>query len=129
MNRAVIAAVGVTLLTLTGVAATDQWSQFRGPNAGVVPDDPALPESWSETENVVWKTNIPGMGWSSPIVWDDHVFLTSAISAGKEPAPVPGLYDEHDHIKASGVHRWTLYDIDFTSGKVRWARELRSEDP
>lgn len=129
MNRVVTATVALTLLALTAVSATDQWPQFRGPNAGVIPDDPALPVSWSETDNVVWKTPVPGMGWSSPVVWDDHVFLTSAISAGTEPAPVPGLYDEHDHVKASAAQRWTVYDVDFTTGKIRWARELRSEHP
>jgi outer membrane protein assembly factor BamB len=142
MSRAVMTAVGLTLATLTSglsaldqrgqatrVAAMDQWPQFRGPQAGVVPDDPNLPDTWSETDNVVWKVDIPGMGWSSPIVWDDHIFLTSAISTTKEPAPVPGLYDEHDHIKASGAYRWTVYDIDFKTGKIRWSRELRNALP
>src|SRR5262245_4038033 len=85
VHRATIATLALTLLGFTGVAATDQWPQFRGPNAGVSPDDPALPDTWSEKSNVVWKTGIPGLGWSSPIVWDDHIIITSAISAGKEP--------------------------------------------
>src|SRR5438552_1890921 len=105
MARAIVS-VALALLAVTGVSATDQWPQFRGPYAGAMPDDPALPDRWSETENVVWKTAIPGLGWSSPVVWDDHIFLTSAISTGKEKAPVPGLYDEHDHVKADAPHRW-----------------------
>ena len=48
---------------------------------------------WSETANVVWKVDVPGLGWSSPVIWGDHVFVTSAISAGEEPAPIKGLYD------------------------------------
>jgi outer membrane protein assembly factor BamB len=129
VHRASAAVIALILLAWTGAAATDRWPQFRGPNAGVIPDDPALPDTWSETSNVVWKTSIPGLGWSSPIVWDDHIILTSAISEGKEAAPVPGLYDEHDHIKASAVQRWTVYDIDFNTGKIRWTRELRKEQP
>jgi len=128
MIRAAIVVIGVTLLTLTG-AATDQWPQFRGPAAGVIPDDPALPETWSETENVVWKTTIPGLGWSSPVVWDDHIFLTSAISSGYEKPPVPGLYDEHDHVKAAAPQRWVVYDVDFKTGKIRWERELYKAQP
>ena len=128
MTRAAIVIIGVTLLTLTG-AATDQWPQFRGPAAGVIPDDPALPETWSETENVVWKTTIPGLGWSSPVVWDDHIFLTSAISSGYEKPPVPGLYDEHDHVKAAAPQRWVVYDVDFKTGKIRWERELYKAQP
>ena len=79
------------LLATAAALAADQWPQFRGPHAGAIPDDPALPDTWSETENIVWKTPIPGLGWSSPVVWDDHIFITSAISEGKEKDPVPGL--------------------------------------
>ena len=86
MNRAVLVTVGLTLLALEAVAATDQWPMFRGVQAGVVADDPTLPDTWSETENIAWKVPIPGLGWSSPVVWNDHVFLTSAISSGNEPA-------------------------------------------
>ncbi len=129
MRRAAIVAIGLVLLALTGVSATDQWTQFRGPQAGVIPDDPALPETWSETENVVWKTNIPGLGWSSPIVWDGHIIVTSAISAGHEKPPAPGLYDEHDHIKADAEQRWMVYDVDFQTGKIRWERQMHRGQP
>jgi outer membrane protein assembly factor BamB len=122
----------LVVLSLTGVNATDRWPQFRGPNAGVADDDPALPDTWSETENVVWKTTVPGMGWSSPVVWGNHVFLTSAVSAGKELAPVKGLYDPGDDFgktKAAADHRWVVYDIDFITGKIRWSRELQIGTP
>jgi len=129
MNRAVFVTAGLTLLALTGVSATDQWPQFRGSHAGVVADDPALPETWSESDNVAWKTNIPGLGWSSPVVWDDHIILTSAISSGQEKPPAPGLYDEHDHVEAAAPQRWVVYDVDFKTGRIRWQRELRSAKP
>ena len=120
----------MVVVTASGmVSAADQWPQFRGPSAGVVADDPGLPDTWSETQNVVWKVDVPGLGWSSPIVWDDHVFLTSAISAGKEPPPVPGLYDEHDHVKAAAPQRWVVYDFDFKTGKLRWEREMHQGAP
>jgi len=124
MKRVALIAVGLAFLALSGISATEQWPKFRGLEAGVIPDDPALPESWSETENVVWKTDIPGMGWSSPIVWDDHIFVTSAISSGNEKPPVAGLYDEHDHIPAAAEQRWVVYDVDFKTGKIRWQRPL-----
>jgi outer membrane protein assembly factor BamB len=121
-----------TVLSLGAAGATDNWPGFRGSDAGVAADDPALPDTWSETENIVWKTSIPGMGWSSPIVWGDHVFLTSAISAGKEAEPVKGLYDpgdEHGKTRAAADHRWAVYDIDFKTGKIRWTRELQVGKP
>ena len=52
MYRAPYAALGL-ILTLIGTADAEQWTRFRGPSAGAVPDDPGLPETWSETENVV----------------------------------------------------------------------------
>ena len=60
MRRVRVAIVGVVLATGVGLSAADQWPQFRGPQAGVAPDDPALPDSWSETENVIWKADIGG---------------------------------------------------------------------
>ena len=92
---------GVTLLALAAAptAAQTQWGQFRGANAGDVGDDLALPDTWSETENVVWKVDVPGLAWSSPVVWEDHIFITSAISAGDEPDPIPGLYDPGDAVR------------------------------
>ena len=125
-------AVSLAVLLLTRAAASDKWPQFRGPNAGVADDDPALPDTWSETENVFVEDGIPGLGWSSPVVWDDHVFLTSAVSAGKEAAPVKGLYDpgdDHGKTKAAADHRWAVYDVDFNTGKIRWTRELQIGTP
>ena len=124
--------LALALVSRAPLAATDQWPRFRGTQAGLVADDPALPDTWSETENVVWKTDIPGLGWSSPVVWDDHVFITSAVSTGKEATPIPGLYDPGDDqgsVKSSSVNRWMVYDVDFATGKIRWATEMRSGAP
>ncbi|MGQ0737366.1 MAG: outer membrane protein assembly factor BamB family protein [Acidobacteriota bacterium] len=112
--------------------AAEQWPQFRGANAGVVADDPALPDTWSETENVSWKTPIPGLAWSSPVVWNDHVFLTTAVSARDEAAPIKGLYDPGDDqgsVKSTAVHRWTVLDVDIKTGAIRWERELHRGVP
>jgi outer membrane protein assembly factor BamB len=132
MNRTVCVIAGLMLLTMAGVSATDQWPQFRGLLAGVAADDATLPDVWSETQNVVWKASIPGLGWSSPVVWEDHILLTSAISTGQEAAPAKGLYDpgdEHGKMKSSSPQHWVVYDVDFKTGKVRWERELRNAVP
>src|SRR5712692_247309 len=71
----------------------DNWPQFRGPGAsGLAPPGAHLPLSWSTTQNVAWKVEIPGRGLSSPIVWGDRIFVTSCISEGKTPAAKKGLY-------------------------------------
>jgi outer membrane protein assembly factor BamB len=127
MNRIAIATVGLTLSALAALSAADQWPQFRGARAGWVDDDPALPDTWSETENVAWKIDIPGAGWSSPIVWDDHIFVTASITNAEERRAEKGLYDpgdEHGSTKAGGEHRFVVYDVDFRTGKIRWQREL-----
>ena len=130
MQRTATMVLCLSLIICTRLSANDeQWPKFRGPNAGAIADDPSLPDRWSETESVAWKTTVPGLGWSSPVIWDDHVFLTSAVSAGEEELPVPGLYDEHDHIAANATHRWVVYDVDFETGAIRWERELHAELP
>ena len=68
------------IIVSTTLAAGDQWPQFRGPRSNGVADDPHLPDTWSTTRNVVWKTEIPGSGWSSPVVWGDRIFVTSVVS-------------------------------------------------
>lgn len=120
----------VVALAMMSASPDAHSSQFRGPSAGVAADDPALPDTWSPTENVVWKTDIPGTGWSSPVVWGDHVLVTAVISAGQEPGPKPGLY-AGGVVKdlSTALHRWIVYDVDFNTGTIRWEREVRQGAP
>ncbi|MCO8122965.1 PQQ-like beta-propeller repeat protein [Stieleria sp. TO1_6] len=63
-------------LIVPATAQAQQWNRFRGPDgSGVVPAD--LPTTWSETEHLAWKTDLPGKGSSSPVVWNNRVFLTA----------------------------------------------------
>ena len=127
-----LAAATLLLLAPAAASAAGEWPQFRGREAGVAPDHPDLPDRWSATENVVWTVDLPGLGWSSPIVWGDHVLVTTAVSAGEEPQPVKGLYDpgdRHGKRDAAAAHRWMVYDVDLRTGAVRWARELRAAVP
>ena len=66
------------------------WPQFRGPGGRGVSDNQALPLRWSATENVAWKTDLPGRGWSSPVVWGDSVFLTTVVNLGESEEPKKG---------------------------------------
>ncbi|MGH9217988.1 MAG: PQQ-binding-like beta-propeller repeat protein, partial [Vicinamibacterales bacterium] len=59
------------------------WPQFRGPQGAGILADGKLPMSWSTKDNVAWKVDVEGRGWSSPVAWDNIVFVTSAISSGK----------------------------------------------
>ena len=118
------------LMNVSAAAAEDNWPKFRGLRAGVAEDSPTLPEAWSQTENVVWKIEVPGQGWSSPIVWDDLVVVTSAVSDDPGPGPQLGLYDGHSSSAIpTAVHQWMVYGIDLHDGSIRWAREVRNSAP
>jgi outer membrane protein assembly factor BamB len=130
MKYVSVLAASVVIAAVTTASATNRWPQFRGPDAGVVADDPALPDTWSATENVMWKAEIPGIGWSSPIVWDDLVFVTSAVPSGPVQPPTPGFYEGHDNrAENKVVHRWMFYALDFKTGAIRWERELHRAVP
>jgi len=72
------------ILPTARASADGNWPQFRGPAGSGHSDAVGLPLSWSETENVVWKTPIHDRGWSSPVVWDDQVWVTTATEDGKQ---------------------------------------------
>ena len=132
----------VTLALVAAAAAlprADNWPQFRGLNAGVAPDDPALPDTWGPDQNIVWKLDVPGYAWSSPSCWGDHIFITSAINT-KGEAPfreVPsylarslgGGLSGTDITTPPDVHRWMVYDADFKTGKIRWERQVQMGAP
>src|SRR5437763_9504480 len=71
----------VLLLILAGVAHADNWPAWRGPRGDGICAEQRIPLKWSRTENVRWKVALPYKGNSSPIVWNDHVFLTCALDA------------------------------------------------
>ena len=119
--------VGVTLSV--GLTANDDWAQFRGPGARGVVEDQNLPETWSTTENVAWVTEIPGLGWSSPIVSGDTVFLTSVVSNADVEAPRAGLYFGGERSTPTAVHHWMVYAMDVATGELRWQREVHAAVP
>jgi outer membrane protein assembly factor BamB len=94
------------LLTLC-LLLTGDWPQFRGPQADAHTEHSGLPLKWSDTENVIWKTPIDGLGWSSPVIVGDKVYLTTAVAKGE------GLSLRALALKTS-------------SGEIVWDREVKS---
>jgi len=110
-----------SLLSAAPAVEDANWPVFRGGLAAGVAEDPNLPDTWSTTKNVAWKTEIPGTGWSSPIVWGDRIFLTSVIQEGQGKPPKKGLYFGGEQMKPPpDVHRWMVYCIDARTGKILW---------
>jgi len=112
------------------MAGGSDWPQFRGRDAGVAPNNPKLPSAWDTTKNVVWTTEIPGTGWSSPIVSGDHVIVTAVVGGDGDLKPKPGLYNGGQVTTTSmAEHRWLVYDVALSTGKIRWTREVRRARP
>jgi outer membrane protein assembly factor BamB len=111
-----------TMLGISDAQAQENWPQFRGPGSRGVSEEKDLPDTWSKTKNVVWTVKIPGRGWSSPVVWGDRIFLTSAMQLkGKVEKVKPGLYFGGER-SIPLPHRWTVYCIDFKTGKILWEK-------
>ncbi len=112
-------------------APTGSWPSFRGRDASGVADGQRLPDTWDGTtgKNVLWRTPIPGLAHSSPVVWGDTVFVTSAISSRKDATFKPGLYGDGDASEDRSIHKWVLYAIDKRTGRMRWERVAREGAP
>ncbi len=120
----------VCLAGATALATDTNWPQFRGAAARGVSTNASLPARWSATENVEWKTEIPGRGWSSPIVWGDCVFLTTVVNRGESEEPKKGLYLGGNRPEPpKSVHDWKVLCLDLTNGKVRWEKTVHSGLP
>src|SRR4029453_19582510 len=115
--------------TVRVLPAQDHWPQFRGPGSRGISENKKLPLSWSVTQNVAWKTPIPGSGWSSPVVWGDRIFLTSVISAGEEEKVKGGLYFGGERPIPKEEHTWNVFCLDAKTGKILWQKELAREVP
>lgn len=116
-------------LAIAGIAFAQSWPQFRGPGAMGVAEDPDLPVSWGESQNIVWKTAIPGLGWSSPVVAGDRIFVTSVVSAKEIEPPKKGLYFGGDREAPTDEHRWMVHCVDWKTGRVLWEREVHRSVP
>jgi outer membrane protein assembly factor BamB len=121
------------------LSADDTWPRFRGAHGGVAADHPSLPDVWGPDQNIVWKIDVPGRSWSSPVVWGDHIFVTTAINTVETEALLSvasyvsrsngGTMSFMDVSKPSAPHRWVLYDIELKTGRIRWQREVRMGVP
>ncbi len=107
------------------------WPSFRGTTASGVAEQQNLPEGWNGKtgENVLWRTPIPGLAHSSPVVWGERVFVTSAVSTKPNATFRPGLYGDGDASDDRSRHRWMIYAVDKKNGKILWERIAHEGEP
>lgn len=101
-----------------------QWPSYRGYFSSGVLDNASLPEKFDfdKSENIRWKTDIPGMGISSPVIWGDRLFLTTAVSESDKAGFKPGLYGDVTPVSDSSVHEWKVFCINKNNGRIIWER-------
>ena len=106
------------------------WPSFRGPEAAGVADGQQLPDSWNAAtrENILWRASIPGIAHSSPIVWGNRLFVTSAISSRASATFKVGPYNGGDASDDTSSHQWVIYALDTASGKIVW-QQIAYEGP
>jgi outer membrane protein assembly factor BamB len=120
----------IVTIFLSMFAADANWPQFRGPAAGgVASGNPPVEWNGESGKNIAWKTEIPGLGHSSPIVWGDKIFITSAVPESGEAQLKTGLYGDIQPVKGEGAQKFNLYCIDRKSGKILWERTATSGVP
>ncbi|MBI3868637.1 MAG: PQQ-binding-like beta-propeller repeat protein [Verrucomicrobia bacterium] len=114
----------------SNVASLSFWPQWRGPMANGSAPKAQPPLRWSETNHLRWRAAIPGKAHSSPVVWGDRVFLTTAIPVGE---PGPPVYDNapgsHDNLPVTQTNRFVLLAVSRKDGRVLWQRTVREEFP
>jgi len=103
---------------------TGSWPSFRGKQASGIAERQNLPDRWDGKtgENILWRTPIPGLAHSSPVVWGNRIFVTSAHSSDPNATFRPGLYGDGDASKDRSQHKWIIYALDKRTGKVLWER-------
>ena len=114
---------GITAL-VAGAQTAAVWPSFRGPGASGVADGQHLPAAWNVRtgENIRWSRTIPGLAHSSPIVWNDRLYLTTATSSRSDATFKPGLYGEGTASEDRTVHRWDVLALDRGTGRTLWQR-------
>ena len=130
------AAWGVLLLAglspaLDAGEAPGNWPSFRGPGAAGVLDGLDLPERWDAAtgQGIRFKVEIPGLAHSSPVIWGDRLFLTTAVSSEGDASFKPGLYGSGEAARDRSVQEWRILCLDKQNGKLLWDKTVARGNP
>jgi outer membrane protein assembly factor BamB len=153
LSLRVASVCALLLMSFTAHGQDLVWPQFRGPESNPVGTHARLAERWSKTENVEWALDIPGRGWSSPIVTGDKVYVTTVTTEGKSKPPQAGTEYSNEYVaelQKQGLPieeilkrlrerdielpnevtlHYLLYCLNLKSGKVEWTKEFHTGHP
>jgi outer membrane protein assembly factor BamB len=137
MHRLLLSAATVMLagIAVTGAPAAPRpgvdWPQFRGIAANGIAEGFSLPTTWNAATgaNILWKTAIPGLGLSSPVVWGDEVFISTSISGKTDANLKVGLYGDIASVQDDTSHEWRVYALDKKTGAIKWQQTTTSGVP
>ena len=107
------------------------WPQFRGISATGISEGTPTPSAWNVAAgtNVLWKTAVPGLGLSSPVVWGDQLFVSTAISGNKDASVKPGLYGDIKSVTDDTPHEWRVYALNKKTGAILWQQTAHTGVP
>ncbi len=119
-----VSIVRLAVFLVVSTAAAQNWPSFRGPDASGVADGNKLPVAWDVAKgtNIAWNTPIPGLAHSSPIVWGDRIFVTTAVSSKPDASFKRGLFGEGDASDDRTVQQWKLLCLNSKTGAILWER-------
>ncbi len=112
----------LALICLSASTFAQNWPQFRGANANGIAEGKPTPTKWNaeKSENLAWKVEIPGLAHASPIVWQDKLFVTTAVSSDPKSVFRSGLYGDVDSAEDVSKHSFRVYCLDKKTGKILW---------
>ncbi len=107
------------------------WPSFRGPNAKGFSDGRPTPVTWNveNGDNIEWKTPIPGLAHSSPVIWEDRIFITTAVSENENPVLDTELKGNINPVEGETSHQWKVYCLDKKTGKILWEKTAHEGVP
>src|SRR5512140_1931635 len=122
-SRNAIALLAALALAWPAAAQTN-WPSFRGANADGIGKRAATASVWNveKAENILWKKAVPGLGHSSPIIWGDRLFITTAVNQRKTAPLKVGLYGEGDSAEDNDVQQWRIVCLSKKTGEILWDR-------
>ncbi len=141
-------AAGLIVVSLTAAAAElSSWPEWRGTSGAGIAPGATPPTTWSDQQNIRWKAKVGGLGFSTPIIWKDRVYLLTAIETSEDRAPAPAPEPSAPAVggdqkgrggkkggfgggtRPTKVHEWAVVALDRKTGAIVWQKTARREVP